>query len=255
MPSLGSLNLVYQMTRCAFLAHEKNSALGMLWHLLNPVAMSLVLYVVFSNVGFFGEIEHYPIFILIGVINFNFFSQATSRAADGMIHARSLILNTTVPRETLVWRSVALDGLAYLIELSLVLLLAAFFANGLHWTSLYYVFVLFGMLMLTLGVSFLMAGTVVFLSDLTYVWGVATRMLFFATPIFYGIDMVGSPWAGTFLSLNPLARLIELARKCLLVGQSPGLDELAMGMVGPFLVLVVGFWVFGRLEAQIPDAI
>ena len=255
MLGVKNLNLIYQTTRCAFLAHEKNSFLGMFWHLLNPLAMSLVLYVVFSNVGFFANVDHYPVFILIGVINFNFFSQATVRAADGMIHARSLILNTTIPRETLIWRSVALDGLTYLIELVLVLGFVVVFADGLSVAAFGYIFVMLGILMLTLGTAFLIGASVVFLSDLTYVWNVTMRMLFFATPIFYSVTMIENAWARALISLNPLARLIEMARQSLLVGQALSPSEVALGLVGPALVLGVGVWVFQSLKNGIPDVI
>src|SRR5215472_13644765 len=72
-----NLNLLYQTTRAAFLAQEKHSALGMLWHLLNPLLTTVVLYAVFSNIMRANQVAHYPLFILAGLIQFNFFAHAT----------------------------------------------------------------------------------------------------------------------------------------------------------------------------------
>jgi ABC-type polysaccharide/polyol phosphate export permease len=256
-----SVNLLYQMTRCAFLAHEKNSALGMLWHLLNPLAMSLVLYLVFSNItSFYAPFaghsrSYYPLFILVGIVTFNFFSQATVRAAEGMLNARSLVLNTTVPRETLVLRSVCLDGVTYLIELALVATLVALLGGGLGWQAFFIGFVVAGTFMLTLGSALLVAGAVVFLTDLTYVWGVLTRILFFVTPIFYRVEMLDHPFAGRLLALNPLTGLVTLGRRCLLDGQALAAGEIGAALLGPLVALALGWIVFQRLKPAIPDAI
>ena len=89
--------MLYQTTRATYLAQEKNSSLGLIWHLLNPLLMTAVLFLVFRRVQFLQGIEHYPLFILVGLIHYNFFINATARAATNFLGSRSLILNTTVP--------------------------------------------------------------------------------------------------------------------------------------------------------------
>ena len=96
--------MLYQTTRASFLAQEKNSSLGLIWHLLNPILMTAVLFLVFSQLDRLRDIEHYHLFILVGLIHFNFFINATTRSSSYFIASRSLILNTTVPLELLVLR-------------------------------------------------------------------------------------------------------------------------------------------------------
>ena len=249
------LNLLYQTTRCSFLAQEKNSALGMLWHLLNPLAMSAVIYVVFSNIPRFGEIKHFPLYILTGLIHFNFFTHATTHAAEGMLNSRSLVLNTTVPLEILVLRSVCIDGLTYLVELVLIALLVVLLGGGLTLNLVYYIFVLLGMCLLTIGAAFVIASLVVFLTDLTYIWGVFTRMLFFLTPIFYSAEMVEHAWGARLIQLNPLTQMVELGRKCLLNGESLAPAEIGWALIGPLVVLAIGWNVFKFTRSRIPDCI
>ena len=250
------VNLLYQTTRCSFLAQEKNSALGMLWHLLNPLAMSLVIYVVFSNVALFSSgIDHYPLYILAGLIHFNFFTHATTRAAEGMCNSRGIVLNATVPLEILVLRSVCLEGLTYLVELALLAVLAVFLGGGLTLNLLYYPIVMLGMFLLTTGAALLLAGVVVFLTDLTYIWGVLTRMLFFLTPIFYSAEMVGDRMGGLLIGSNPLAQMVILGRKCLLYGEPLALSEIGWAFVGPVVVFLLGWKLFQLTKSRIPDYI
>ena len=115
--------MLYQATRASYLAQEKNSSLGLIWHLLNPLLMTAVLFLVFRRVQFLQGIEHYPLFILVGLIHYNFFINATARAATNFLGSRSLILNTTVPLALMMLRQTSIEGLTLLIEVLLVLLL------------------------------------------------------------------------------------------------------------------------------------
>ena len=250
-----TFNLFYQTTRASFLSQEKNSALGMLWHLVNPIAMAAVLYVVFSHFGAFGEIPNYPLFILIGVIQYNFLTQGAARAAEGMLGARSLVLSTTVPREILVLRSVAIDALTYIVEVLFVLLLVALLGGGLSASALYYFFVFVGTNLVTLALAFVLAGAVVFLTDLLYVWNVASRMLFFLTPIFYSKEMIDHPAVRAVIELNPLTHMIELGRRCVLDKQALSALEVALTLAVSALLCGLGWLIFRRLARTIPDYI
>lgn len=247
--------LLWQMTRAAFLAEEKNSVLGLLWHFLNPLAMTTVLYVTISSIGRPGAIDQYPLFILVGIIHFNFFANATSRAAEGMSKSRSLVLNTTVPLEMLVLRQVCIEGLTLAIELVLVCLLISIAGGGLGAAALGYGVVIVGLFMLTFGTSLLLSTVVVFITDVTYVWNMATRMLFFLTPIFYATEGINSAPLRIVTALNPLAGAITMARETLLYGRAAALWHTVAVVVAPLAVLVLGWEVFQRFKGRIPDYI
>ena len=118
-----------------------------------------------------------------------------------------------------------------------------------------YSYAVIGMAMLTLGCALLIAGTVVFLTDVLYVWSVGSRMLFFLTPIFYSVDLIDMPLAVRIIELNPLTPLVELGRKCVLDGQPLGMDEMAAGLAGPAVLLLVGLVLFQALKRRLPDYI
>jgi len=247
--------LLYQTTRASFLAQEKNSSLGLIWHLLNPIFMTAVLFLVFRNIDRLRQIEHYQLFILIGLIHYNFFINSTTRSAQYFLNSRSLILNTTVPLELLVLRQICVEGLALIIELVLVLIIGTFV--GAHFTTslLLYPLIFAYVFALGLGASLLLCGLVVFVSDLNYVWGLICRVLFFLTPVFFTLDIVGKGFARLIVELNPLTGLIMMARQSLLYGGTITLEAAALAMVGPLLVLALGVTVFRSIRSKIPDYI
>jgi len=247
--------VLYQTTRASFLAEEKNSSLGLIWHLLNPILMTAVLFLVFRNIDRLREIEHYQLFILIGLIHYNFFINSTTRSATYFLNSRSLILNTTVPLELLVLRQICVEGLALMIEVMLVLILGIFM--GAHFTVslLLYPVIFIGVLALGLGASLFLCGLVVFVSDLNYVWGLICRVLFFLTPVFFTLDVAGKGFARLILELNPLTGLITIARQSLLYGGAIHFEELVLALLGPMVVMGLGVVVFRSTRTKIPDYI
>jgi lipopolysaccharide transport system permease protein len=249
----GAMHLLYQATRATFIAEEKNSWLGVLWHLAHPLAFTLVLFVVFSRIPRFAEIEHYPLFILIGILHFNFFANATTRAVNAMRLERDFVLNSTAPLEILVLRSVAVEVLHYCIDLALAVALIAAFAPGtLTWSVLAYPLVLAAAVGLTAGAAFFLAALVPFLSDVVHIWTIAARMLFFLTPIFYSLENLPAPEVRGVLALNPLTGLVGAARDVLLAGRLPAIHPGALLLV-PAVTLLLGWTLFARLKRTIPD--
>lgn len=247
--------VLYQTTRASFLAQEKNSSLGLIWHLLNPILMTAVLFAVFRNVERLREIEHFQLFILIGLIHYNFFLNSTTRSCGYFLNSRSLILNTTVPLELLVLRQTCIEGLALIVEVLLVLVLGIFMGADLNSALLVYPLIFAGILALSLGASLIMCGLVVFLSDLNYVWGLFCRLLFFITPVFFSPQIIGEGMARTVIELNPLTRLITLAREALLYGGPIDPARTALALAGPFVVLILGGMLFNAVKPKIPDYI
>lgn len=246
------LYLLYQSTRCAFLAQEKNSTLGVLWHLLNPLAMAAVLYVVFSGSPTGRQTPSFGLFVFLGLIHFNFFANASAKAASTMLNSRGLLLNTTVPPELLVLQSVAMESVTFGCELLLALLVLPFAGIGLTWGTCTYPLVAFGLLLLTLGMSFVLASFVIFFTDLSYIWGLATRMLFFLTPIFYASDALTHPLAA-WIPSNPLAQLIVVGRRCLLEGRAITVGESLLVVLVPGGIALLGWFVFQRAKPLIAD--
>jgi ABC-2 type transport system permease protein len=249
------LRLLAEMTRALFLAEEKNSLLGVLWHLFNPLITTLVVYKVFSGFPGFSEIPYYPLFILLGVIQFNFFVNGTTRAAQGFIHSRQLILDVGTPHEILVIRWVLVEAVTYGVEIILLLGLIRWLGPGLSVGALGYLAVILGLLLLTTGVALLLAVLAAFLTDVVYIWTVLTRVLFFATPIFYDPSMSSLGNVASLIQLNPLTHLTAYGRSTLLGIEASALPVFLGAFLLPLGVLILAWLVFRSLSPRAPDFI
>ena len=152
-------------------------------------------------------------------------------------------------------KAAAQKGVAAGILVALVLALGVFFGANFTWMIALYPLIFLAVLALSLGASLFLCSLVVFLSDLNYVWSLFCRLLFFLTPVFFAPDVVGEGKARTLLELNPLTGIVTLARECLLYGGTISAGQMALAMVGPALVLLLGVVVFRSTRARIPDFI
>jgi len=111
---------LYHMARCDFKCRDQGSILGFFWTLLNPVLTIAVLYTVFSS-WFRPHIDNFSYYLIIGVIQWNFFSTATLQSVSVLIRMRHLILNLPIKRTVIVISRVLTILVSYLLELLLML--------------------------------------------------------------------------------------------------------------------------------------
>jgi len=192
--------------------------LGFAWSFLHPVIMLGLMFILFS--ARLGQgIDHYAIYLLIGLVQFSHFSSSTNRSMHVLISMRSLTSDAIFPKELLVIGSVIAD----VIELFAAMVVCVTFAKlsgvDLSWAvfALPYVFLL--QLMLVLWVSLCLSCLYVFVRDMTYVYQAFTRLLLFATPIFYAPSFLEKGAAQYIVWLNPLAHLVGFSRSVILDGQ------------------------------------
>lgn len=201
----------------------KSSALGVLWSLLNPIFLTLVFWLVFT---FQGEgTRDYIIFILVGLLPWNFFSSSVVGGANSILSNDTLIKKVYFPRELLPTAVVLSNLVNFLI--SLLVLLAGLYLTGLGLTihALWVPVILFAQIIFTLGLVYFLSAAHVFLRDIAMILDVGMLALFFLTPIFYSLNRFGMrtlPYLGwevdtaqVFRWLNPMASIIDAYRTVL----------------------------------------
>jgi len=164
-------------------------------------------------------IDHYAIYLLIGLVQFSHFSSSTNRSMHVLISMRSLTSDAIFPKELLVIGSVIADVIELLAAMVVCVTFAKLSGVDLSWAvfALPYVFLL--QLMLVLWVSLCLSCLYVFVRDMTYVYQAFTRLLLFATPIFYAPSFLEKGAAQYIVWLNPLAHLVGFSRSVILDGQ------------------------------------
>jgi ABC-type polysaccharide/polyol phosphate export permease len=234
----------------------KQSLLGVAWVALGPISLMLVFTLVFTRLGY-GSTNGapYPLFVLIGLIPWTFFSASVLTGGMSLTANTPLLNKLYCPREVFPLATIVAAGVDALVS---TLVLAALFAiEGYAPTrEIYYAPIMLLILATcTFGITLAVAGTAVYIQDIRVALPIAIQIGFFVTPVAYSTDLVASSRKVVMLysALDPLVPVIDGLRRVVLFGQSPDwMAELAGGS-SALLFVVVGFVLFKRLETGIAD--
>ncbi len=216
----------------------------MTWVLLKPFLTFLILYLVFSFV-FGAKDPNYRLNLLLGIIIFSFFSEATSRGLSSLYDRSGVILKINFPRQIAILAPIINSLINLLLSLIIFFIFWSFTPTPI---TVWWPAFLFYILLLTVcivGFSFFTSILFIKIRDLSTIWEVLLSLLFYATPIIYPISMIPDKYYGIMM-LNPITSIIRDARLILIQGQPPGLYSIAyVGGLGIFM-LVAGYWYFNR---------
>lgn len=247
--------LLWYMTIRHLRGQYKQSILGYAWAILNPLMQMLILSFVFSTfVRVRIEGFPYPLFVLVGLLPWLFFSSALGSATDSVVNAASLVTKVYFPREILPTAAVLTKVVDLLFGLLILAGLMVYFGRPPELTTLWVPVLFLVHLMFTLGLALPLAALNLFFHDVRFLVGVTLTMWFYLTPVIYPVDFVPDRYRWMF-ELNPNALLIDAYRRVLLQGISPGLDRLLLGLGIAFLTFVVGYYLFKRMEPGFADRI
>lgn len=222
----------------------KRSALGVVWTLLNPLLTTLVLTIAFSYLLRF-ELKNYPIYLLVGLLFWNFFNQTTNDAMHTLIWGSSLIKRIYVPR-TIFAVSVVGNGIInFFLALIPLLLIMLGMQHPIRPTLLLLPFAIVLMAMFTLGFSLLLSTLAVFFVDVVDMYSVILSAWFYLTPIIYPASIIPEKYL-PFIRLNPLNNLLGLFRSLIYLGEMPAPLSWLKAAVIATLTLLLGWWIFTR---------
>jgi ABC-type polysaccharide/polyol phosphate export permease len=232
----------------------RDSLLGFLWSLMNPLLMLSVYTLAFEYV-LRVQMEDYPYFLLVALLPWQFFASSAQAATLSISGNAPLIQKVSFPREVLPISTV-LFGLAQLLLALGVLLPAALLAfdRPLPWTAALLPLLLLLHLAFTLGAAFLLSTLATFFRDVVHLTEVALVLLFWLTPILYPISMA-PPWLRLALEASPLAAFALAYQDLLFWGRLPEPAVLAMLAAAPPAIFVAGLAVFRRFSGSFPEAI
>jgi ABC-2 type transport system permease protein len=228
-----------------FKLRYQGSALGYLWSLLKPLFLFAILYVVFGMFLRFGEdVEHFPIYLLLGIVLWGFFAEATTQGLQAIVSRGDLIRKINFPKYIIV-----ISGtISALINLLLNLIIVFFFLiiNGVHLTesALIFPFLLLELYVFALALAFFLGAAYVKFRDISYIWEVGLQAAFYATPILYPLSQVikQSNTAAQIMMINPVAQVVQDARNVLVTDQTTTLYEIVKNgwfIAVPFVVVVL----------------
>lgn len=228
----------------------RNSILGFFWTFLEPLLILTVLYFVFTNI-FKNQIEHYQLYLFLGIIMWNMFSRGTTMSLNSLVGRSGIISQIYFPREIVAISSTITASIMFVFEL----IVFGIFMGALQFIppfSIIFLPIVFIILfVITLGISLPLSVMNVYYRDVQFIWGVILQAGFFLTPIFYKLDMLPST-IKKILIINPIANLIDVAHNITLYGIEPGIDIVyTFGII--CMIFVTGYIIFRKLERRVVE--
>ncbi|HJP81594.1 MAG TPA: ABC transporter permease [Candidatus Saccharimonadales bacterium] len=247
--------ILREMVSTDFKVRYQGSVLGYTWSLLKPLFLFAILYLVFTYIIPLGkEVEHYPVYLLIGIVLWNFFTEATMIGASSIVARGDLIRKISIPRYLLVIAS----SLSAIINLGLSLLAVVVFAlfNGVipTWNWLLIIPIIIELYVFALGVSFILATAYVKFRDITYIWEIFLQAGFYASAIIYPLTLVPEKLHQWFF-MNPIVQIIQDARHAIATDTSVTLWSTVQSwmVVVPFIIIAVVAlvgWFYFKKQSQ-----
>ncbi len=248
--------LLSEIVRRNIKVQYRDSVLGIVWTLLQPLLVTIVLALVFG--GFFGKgangEDNYVVYLLCGRLLYDFFSLSTKRAMRSVRLSASVIKKVYVPKYMYPLGDVISCFVTFLISLIVLVLFFAFYAiigepipvTPYALLAIVPVIVLF---ILSLGVGLILATTAVFFKDTEYLYDVFTLLLFYASPIVYVVESMNmNHYVRLGIMANPLYSIINMFRDCVLYGQMFNLNHLWYSLGFAVVCVIIGSLLFKKKQ-------
>ena len=236
--------LIKQLVSRDFKTKYKRSMLGMAWSFLNPLLTMSVQYIVFSTL-FKSDIENFPVYLLTGIVFFNFFSEAVSMGMTSITGNASLIKKVYMPKYVYPVSRVISSLVNFALAILPLFIVMLFTGTAFKWSLILLIFDILCLLGFVTGMSLLLTTAMTFFQDTQFLWGVLSMIWMYLTPIFYPESIIPAQFL-TMYHMNPMYQYITFARICIIDGVSPEPMAYLWCIVSSLVVLALGVIMFKR---------
>lgn len=258
-------NVLSNFKRYSFLMSElisrdfkvkyKRSVLGVLWSILQPILMMTVMAIVFSQMFKFKvEGINYLVYLMTGIVMFNYFSEATSNAMTSVVFNFGLINKVYIPKYIFPISKCLFCGINFILTLipwfGIILLSYVGLGEYTCHLNLWYILIPYVFLcffLFVLGIGFILSCVSVFLRDMFYIYSIILTIWNYMTPVFYSIEILPTKLQ-TIFKFNPLYLYITGIRSIVLAGERPSLIQLGFMALYGIITLFIGLIVFRKKQ-------
>jgi ABC-2 type transport system permease protein len=243
--------LLRELVITDFKLRYQGSALGYAWSLLKPLFLFAIMYIVFGMLIKLGSIEHYAVYLLLGIVLWNFFSEATNQGMASIIARSDILRKISFPKYIIVI-STTISALIN-FSLNLVIVAVLMFFNGIQLgpeAALFPLYII-ELYIFALGLSFFLSALNVKYRDTGHIWEIILQAAFYATPIIYPLSLAieKSELIAKLLLLNPVAQVIQDIRYVVITPETQTISSLfnnGWAVLIP-LSIVVAIFIVGLL--------
>jgi lipopolysaccharide transport system permease protein len=248
--------LLWLITQREIKVRYKQSLLGALWAVLQPFSLMVVFTVFFS---WFARMQSdgipYPLFSYVALLPWMFFSTSLSFAIPSLVSNSHIITKIYFPREIVPLASVLAAFLDFVIASGIFVLMIFYYRVGLTWNVLYVIPLATIQVAFTAGVCLLLSAFTVLYRDVRHMLPLLIQIWMFVTPILYPVTIVPEGWRMLYMTLNPMAIIIDGYRRAAVMGLPPQLRYLVLAAAVSGMLLWLGYKYFKHLEREFADMI
>lgn len=236
--------LLHQLVSRDFKTKYKRSVLGMAWSFLNPLLTMAVQYVIFSTL-FKNDIPNYPVYLLSGIVFFNFFSEAVTMGMTSITSNATLIKKVYMPKYIYPVSRVCSSLINFVLAIIPLFLVMLFTGTPLRPSMLLLVFDILCLVGFITGMGLLLSTAMTFFQDTQFLWSVLSMIWMYLTPLFYPESIIPAKYL-TLYHMNPMYQYITFARICIIDGVSPEPMAYLWCIVSSLVVLLIGMVTFKK---------
>lgn len=246
----GYFHLLREITLSDFQLRYKNSTMGFIWVILEPLAMMSIMYIIFARIVRI-QIENYQLFLLIGLVQWQLFSRGTNSAINALSGRSDILKKIYFPRRIMVLSMCLTTLMMTGFEISIFLVMGLIFGLKFHLGLLWLAPMFFLEFMLVYSLGLLMAPLNLRVRDLGSLWSIVLRMGFYLSPVLYSVDFIPEAYRKLYL-LNPMASLIHTTRH-FLFPEAPYQGQFHITLLTIAVLFVAGHLVFRWMEPRLGD--
>jgi ABC-type polysaccharide/polyol phosphate export permease len=235
-----------------FKIRYRNMSMGVFWSLASPLVMMSVLTFVFRKIVSNSPIADFPLFVLSGLVPFNFFSVAWLNGSTSVFDNGALVKKVGFPREVVPVSSVLGNTVHFGMQTALLIAFALAWGKGVHPCWLWLPVVMGFEIVFVCGLALICSAIDVYIRDVKYMVESANLVVFWLVPVFYSSDIIPLRYREVY-SLNPVAAVVQAFRNILLEARAPHQTLLLKLALVSTAMLAVGWFVFGRLKRRFVD--
>ncbi|MGI6162144.1 MAG: ABC transporter permease [Christensenellales bacterium] len=239
--------LLVELVRRDLKLKYRRSFLGYLWSTLNPLLLTVVMALVFTNM-FKRNIDNFPVYLMTGNLFFSFMRDATTQSLRSITNNAALLKKVYVPKYIFTLATVT-SGLVNLV-LSFGALIIVMLATGVPftWYALLSIIPLLQLYVFCVGLSLFLAQATVFFRDIQNIWSVVVTAWMYLTPVFYPLEAMPAMLQWAVPKFNPMYIYITQFRDFVLYGTMTWDELLIRGAFVAALMLAIGIWFFRRSQ-------
>ena len=244
------LFLLEEIVKKNFTSKYKDSVLGILWTILNPLLLMALFTIIFSTL-FSRNIENYPVYFLCGWCLFQFFNSAVRTAMGALKSNKNILQRTPAPKYIFVLGSIISEFINLLIMFALLICIMIITHAPIYWSLIpFSIIPVFSLIIMIIGLGLMLSVICVYYSDVQYLWNVLSMMLMYASAIFFPMTMVPEPYY-SYLILNPLYWGINQFRCFIYHGIIPQTVYIVNLVLLSLIILVIGIIIFKKYENKV----